>query len=235
HTDGLAGGADRVDEGHRLRHPAARRAEGQRRSSRADPPGSTMRRPRIDGLEVGMYRIFCFVALAMVLVGCSAAPRTAAAPEPAAASQPVQTSEWDGIVAAAKREGKVVIMGPQGTDGRDVLVDAFQRKYPDIQVDYSGMSGEQVQPKLMNEMAANQHLTDLLVKGTTVMDSVHQEDAVVPIPPFLVGPNTRDPTVWRNGDFNFSDAARQYSLMFSAYKKESFVYNPALVAPGEIT
>ena len=44
-----------------------------------------------------------------------------------AASAPSDV-EWEKTVAAAKREGKVVVIGPQGNETREALVNGFQRK-----------------------------------------------------------------------------------------------------------
>ena len=43
--------------------------------------------------------------------------------------------EWEKVLAAAKKEGKVAVIGPVGADRRDVLVEPFQKKYG-ITVDY---------------------------------------------------------------------------------------------------
>src|SRR4051794_34250059 len=47
---------------------------------------------------------------------------------------------WDSTVAAAKREGRLSIMGPQGNETRDALTLGFQQQYPDIQIDYQGIA-----------------------------------------------------------------------------------------------
>src|SRR4030095_4410906 len=91
--------------------------------------------------------IFCFAPLAV------------------AASAP-KISEWEKTVAAAKGEGRVVIMGPAGADVRDAFTEGFQKKYPGIRVDYNGMAGAQVAPKLLNELSAGVYRTVFVVFGT---------------------------------------------------------------------
>ena len=59
----------------------------------------------------------------------------------AVAASASKTSEWEKTVAAAKGEGRVLIMGPAGVDVRDAFTEGFQKKYPGIQVDYNGMAG----------------------------------------------------------------------------------------------
>jgi len=108
-----------------------------------------------------------------------------------AASAP-KTSEWERTVTAAKGEGRVVIMGPAGADVRDAFTEGFQKKYPGIQADYNGMAGAQVAPKLLNELSAGVYRTDLIIAGTiTAIESLIPANAIVPIQPYLAGPETQ--------------------------------------------
>jgi iron(III) transport system substrate-binding protein len=59
--------------------------------------------------------------------------------------------------------------------------------------------------------------------------------ALVPVAPYLVGPNSRERSVWRDDKLHFADDAADLVLVFSAYVKDGFVYNPELVAPAEFT
>ncbi len=172
--------------------------------------------------------------LLLILTACTptAAP-TGSAPGQGG-SQTGQSSEWDAIVAAAKREGRVSVIAPQGTDARDLLTDGFSRAYPDIEIEVEPMAGNQIAPKLLNEIGAGQQRTDVVLTGTTtVLEALRPADAVAPVRDFLVGPNTRDLSVWRGGKLSWGDDAEMYNLVFSAYVKEGFVYNPTMVNPAE--
>ena len=46
----------------------------------------------------------------------------------------VAQSQWNEIVDAAKREGSVVVVGPQGNETREALTLACQKKYPEVVV-----------------------------------------------------------------------------------------------------
>ena len=83
----------------------------------------------------------------------------------AAMAQSAQS--WEQILVAAKKEGMVSVIGPQGSETRDALTLVFQKKYPDIRVDLQSMAGSQIGPKLFNELAAGRNTTDLLITGTT--------------------------------------------------------------------
>src|SRR5215468_8847192 len=76
---------------------------------------------------------------------------------------------WDAVVAAARQEGRLNIMGPQGNETRDALTLGFQQQYPDVQVDYQSLAGSPLAAKLLTEQGAGQALTDLVVVGTTTI------------------------------------------------------------------
>jgi iron(III) transport system substrate-binding protein len=145
------------------------------------------------------------------------------------------TAPWNKTIAAAKQEGKIVIMGPAGTDVRDAFTQGFQKKYPEIQVDFNGMAGAQVAPKLLNELSASVYRTDLVIAGTiTAIESLIPANAIVPVQPFLVGPESQDLTKWRGGKFDFSDNAEKFNLVFGNRLQVAFVYNRDLVPSGKI-
>src|SRR5205085_10742486 len=94
--------------------------------------------------------------LVATALACSSAPppRSAAAPAsqsaPSAAAPAASTDEWDRAVAEARREGKVVVAGPQGELYRESLR-AFNTDFPDIQLDYTPMNGRDFWPRLRQE------------------------------------------------------------------------------------
>jgi iron(III) transport system substrate-binding protein len=166
-----------------------------------------------------------------------AAPAGGSAAGQAAGSSAAQAApDWDATVAAARREGRISIMGPQGNETRDALTLGFQQQYPDIQVEYQGLSGSQLTAKLLAELGAGQYLTDISIAGTAgVVDSLIPANALAPVPPYLVGPNDRDPSGWRGGKFEYADSSGQYGLIFSVYVKPPFLYNANLVSPNDFT
>ena len=149
----------------------------------------------------------------------------------AASSSP----SWEQTIAAAKKEGRVSVIGPQGGETRDALTLAFQKKYPEIKVDFQGVAGSQVAPKLLKELAAGLNTTDVLVVGTTTaLEALLPAKALVPIKPWMPGPNTQDQSKWRGGKMTFSDTAQTYNLVFSQYVKAPFIYNTQMVSGADI-
>src|SRR2546427_510031 len=151
-----------------------------------------------------------------------------------AAAMAQSSQSWEQILAAAKKEGVVAIIGPQGSETRDALTLAFQKKYPDIRVELQGMAGNQIGPKLLNELTASRFTTDVVITGTTTaLETLMPAKAVAPIKPVLIGPNTRELSKWRGGKLTFSDDAQNYNLIFSSYVKAPFIYNTNLVSAND--
>src|SRR5687768_12365059 len=102
------------------------------------------------------------MGLAMILVGllaggcapaapsAGAPPSTGGAASAPAASDPgaAARAEWDRVVAAARQEGKLVVVGPIGAEARDGLTLGFQRKYPEIALEYVSSTGPQAAPRV---------------------------------------------------------------------------------------
>src|SRR5215471_11478379 len=141
---------------------------------------------------------------------------------------------WEQIVGAAKKEGTVTVIGPQGNETRDALTQGFQKKYPEINVELMSMAGNQIGPKLLNELTASRFTTDVIITGTTTaLETLVPAKAVAPIKLVLIGPNTRDLSKWRGGKLTFSDDAQTYNLIFSSYVKPPFIYNTNLVSAND--
>ncbi len=149
------------------------------------------------------------LALMVILAAC-AAP-TAAPPE-----RPSASSAWDRTVDDAKREGTVVILGPPGADVRDALVEPFQKRYPEIQVDYTAPATPELVPKLLQERAAGLYRIDLIISGAgPFILNLRPEGALDPIRPFLAGPDIGEGPRWLEGKLDFADDDEVYALVFS--------------------
>src|SRR5712692_1556736 len=194
----------------------------------------------------------CFwaVALAAVLVtaGCGPSPgpaTSASQPKPAlsakplasaAAAQPPASGDWDQIVAAAKREGQLVLLTQGGGDIGSALSDEFKKRYPEISMDVTvtSASGGELAPKLLTERQAGMYRVDVVVLGTTTMlTGLVPAGAADPIQPFLAGPDVRDRSKWLGGAFDFADEAGKYDVIFLGGVKTPFIYNPSAASASE--
>jgi iron(III) transport system substrate-binding protein len=170
---------------------------------------------------------------AVTSAGCTSAPTASA---PASDASAGADGAWDEIVAAAKREGQVVVIGPAGVDVQESLVAPFERRFPDIHIEYTSPAPPQIPPKLLTERAAEKYTTDLIIVGTTtIVGSLLPANALDPIQPFLVGPDAREASAWRGGKYDFADEEERYNLVALGRVQVPFVYNPTMVSAGEFT
>lgn len=170
------------------------------------------------------YRYFRRLATAFLLL----LPMVSGAAYAGAAWQ----EEWDRVVQAAKSEGKLALIGPPGTDRRDGLVEAFQKKYG-ISVEYHADAGAGIVPKLSSERKAGQYLWDVVVTGTTTsLQNLVPGKMLDPLEPALILPEVKDPKYWRGGALEFVDPGRQ-SLVMTPFHIGSVFVNSTLVNPKE--
>ncbi|HLY66323.1 MAG TPA: extracellular solute-binding protein [Chloroflexota bacterium] len=134
---------------------------------------------------------------------------------------------WDQVVAAASKEGQIVVAGPPGNLYRQALL-AFQQAYPRVQVQYTGFSGRDLGPRVLSEEKAGQFLWDVQVGGAnTILSELIPGKATSPLPRDL--PETRagaNDDKWRGGfDDGFADNGRTYAYAFSAYLNYAIYVN----------
>ncbi len=145
-----------------------------------------------------------------------------------------QAEDWQGIIAAAKREGTIGVVGSGGEGNRKALTTAFERRYPDIKVEFLAGRSSQVVQKVIIEQSAGKYLHDIAVLGTNSnLQHLRPAKASVPIRPYLVGPDIEEKTKWRGGELMFLDTAKTHAIAFVTIVGGMFPYNPDLVSPSE--
>jgi iron(III) transport system substrate-binding protein len=149
------------------------------------------------------------------------------------AEKSVWQQQWDTVLAAAKREGKVNVTGPTGSEIRQALVEPFQKKYG-ITVEYLATEGRELAPKIMTEQAAGKYLWDVYVGGAlTAFDSLIPKDALEPLEPALILPDIKDPKNWRGESPPFLGPARQL-LVMALQHRGTVAVNTNLVKANEL-
>lgn len=184
----------------------------------------------------------------------TAAPPAAASPaqktgSPVAQSSPVQAAspvakaspaagiradweaEWNRVLAAAKQEGTVAVLGPAGAEVREALATPFQEKYG-ITVEFSGGSNRDIVPRLRAERDAGKFLWDVRVGGA-IYEGFIPLQALDPVPPALILPEVLEPRNWRSGGVEYLDPEKRVVVM-TPFQRGTVFINPNLVKPGEI-
>ncbi len=165
-----------------------------------------------------MMRAFCL--LVMVVLGTASG----------VAATPSWQEEWERVLAAAKREGQVSVMGPVGTDTRDALTIPFQKALG-IRVDYFGSTGGQQATRLAMERRADKYLWDIFIGGTTTgLTSLIPMGAFDPMEPALILSDVKDPKTWRGGGIEFVDPGRQMVVMTPTHRV-TVVVNTSQLSP----
>ncbi len=163
----------------------------------------------------------------LILSACGGA----AAPAPSASV----SGDWDALVAAAKKEGKVVVKGPPTAAVRSDVVAAFKQRFG-IDMEYTGGQSGDAATQLAAERKAGQYTTDAILAGAdTMYGQFYGQKMLDPIPPALVLPDARDGSKWPDGKLWFMDPDGQYVLRLNNSVTNSLQINTDAIKPGTIT
>jgi iron(III) transport system substrate-binding protein len=170
------------------------------------------------------------VAIWSIVVMVACAPPSAAPPPAPGGAQTV--SEWDRVLEAAKREGKVVVAGPAGADRKDALTEDFESRYG-ITVEYAGLPIRELLPRVHTERGSNQYLWDIYIGGTGIDLAEAVPSIFDPLEPALIRPEVKDLKQWRGEALEFFDEGRRLMVM-TPFQRGIIFVNPTMVGPEEI-
>jgi ABC-type Fe3+ transport system substrate-binding protein len=138
--------------------------------------------------------------------------------------------EWQKILAAARKEGRIAIAGPPQ------LAAAFTQGFPrdtGIQVEYLGAEARQTASRVAREVRAGKSTIDAMLTGTVELPLVKEgffEDQKAR----LMLPGVTDPKNWTGGELKWVDNTRRFMLQTHSYISSMPFYNSNLVKPGEL-
>ena len=143
-----------------------------------------------------------------------------------------KSGEWDKIVEAAKKEGKVVASIPPTPELRKLMEIAFSRRYG-IATEFVPARGGAVVQRIVSEAKAGVQYFDLHIGGTeSVITAILPENILDPIDPYLILPEVRDPKYWWGGHI-YIDNAKKYIYNFVAYQTVSLWSDSNQYKPSE--
>ena len=143
-------------------------------------------------------------------------------------------AEWGKTVAAAKKEGRVVIYHGSGTYE---IFQSFQKKYPEIKfVSVTGPSGPSgISSRILMEQRSGKFLGDLYILGATTGYMVlYKGNAFAPVTPTFILPEIKDQSKWFGGRHKYIDERGQYIFSFMGDLAAYYGYNSDLVDPSEL-
>jgi iron(III) transport system substrate-binding protein len=152
----------------------------------------------------------------------------------AAAAQGNSPRSWDEVLAAARKEGKVVVLGPPTTEMRRDLPAVFKARYG-ITMDYLGGRTAEVAARMRAERQAGVNSIDNVLTGMDSMASIfYREKMLEPLRPALMLREVLDGSKWKKGKLWFSDPDDRYSLRLANSVSNLFHINTKEVKPGEL-
>jgi iron(III) transport system substrate-binding protein len=141
-------------------------------------------------------------------------------------------ADWDKIVEAGKKEGKVVASIPPSSELRKGMEIAFTRRYG-IGVEFVPARGGAIVQRMVSEAKSGVHYFDLHIGGTeSVVSAMLPENVLEPLEPFFILPEVKDQKQWWGGHI-WIDNAKRYIYNFVAYQTVSLWSNPNEYKPAE--
>ena len=154
-------------------------------------------------------------------------------PALAQSSRTAGNAEWDRVVEAAKKEGRVVASIPPSPELRKGLEEAFTKRFG-IVVESVPARGGAIIRRIVEESKAGIHYFDLHIGGTeSIVKGLLPENVLEPVEPWLILPEVRDAKQWWGGHI-WVDNAKRFIYASSAYQTASLWYNSNLLKAEEI-
>jgi ABC-type Fe3+ transport system substrate-binding protein len=142
-------------------------------------------------------------------------------------------TDWEKIVEAAKKEGKVVVSIPSSADLRKGLEKGFQQRFG-IEVESVTARGSASVRRIAEEAKAGVSYFDVHLGGSeSIVSGLLPEGILAPLADSFVLSGVRDPKNWWGGHI-WSDKADKYIYTSLAYTTENIWYNRTLMKPEEI-
>jgi iron(III) transport system substrate-binding protein len=176
----------------------------------------------VKGIRMKMYSLLS-LAVAVLLQGAIVSAQS---------SQPARSADWDTIVEAGKKEGKVVASIPPSAELRKLMELAFPKRYG-IAVEFVPARGGNIIRRMVDETKAGVQYFDIHIGGTeSIITGLLPENVLEPVEPFFVLPEVRDPKQWWGGHL-WADNAKRFLYPFAAYQTVSFWSNSNEYKPSE--
>jgi iron(III) transport system substrate-binding protein len=141
---------------------------------------------------------------------------------------------WEETLAAARKEGKVVVAGPPDTRVRQSLPAAFKARFG-VTLEYLGARSTDSATRLRAERVAGIYTVDAALAGIQTMATVlYREKMLDPLQPLLILPEVADGSHWKSGRLWFSDPEQQYVLRIFNTVNRAFTINTREVRPEDL-
>jgi|tagenome__1003787_1003787.scaffolds.fasta_scaffold20789636_2 iron(III) transport system substrate-binding protein len=150
------------------------------------------------------------------------------------AQAPDWQKQWDATLAAAKKEGKVVVVGSPDPVMRNDLIPKFIKQYG-IQVEYLTGSSSQLAGRIQTERQSGIYSIDVYLSGAgTTVTTLYPNKMLDPLKPLLIHPDVVDGKKWKGGAPTFMDPEEQYIMQLFSTVNDTLFINTDFVKPEEL-
>lgn len=142
--------------------------------------------------------------------------------------------EWDETVAAAKKEGKVVVLAQPSPAMRNVILPRFTERFG-IQVEHIAGRSSEIIGRLRAERNSGVYSMDVFMSNAgTSFGILYGEKFIDPLKPALIHPDVANPKNWKGGKLPFADPEKQYVLLMFKSVDSFMVVNQGIVKPDDM-
>jgi iron(III) transport system substrate-binding protein len=151
----------------------------------------------------------------------------------AAEAKPPPAGDWEKTVAAAKKEGKVVVSVPVSADLRKGMESAFKQRFG-IEAELNVSRAASITSKIQQESKSGVTSFDVhMGGGESMVSGLLSEGILAPLEPAMILKEIKDPGNWWGGHI-WLDNAKRYIYASQAYQVELIWCNTDLVKPDEV-
>lgn len=118
--------------------------------------------------------------------------------------------DWQAIVDAAKKEGKVVVAGSPDPIMRNGIIPKFTARFG-IAVEFIAGRSSQIVSRVATERGSGIYSIDIYLAGPdTTANELYGNKLIDPLKPLLIMPEVADGSKWKTGKVWFSDPQEQF-------------------------
>lgn len=142
-------------------------------------------------------------------------------------------AEWDKTVAAAKKEGNLVVNFLPNTTFRRIFLREWRKAFPEIKVSITSIYPPQFIPRVKKEAQAGKHLWDIVHTGPQGGFLLAKAGLMKPLREDFILPDLKDPKTFGGWDNAFLDRDKKIVLGTQWFLKMPF-YNAKLLSPERV-
>jgi iron(III) transport system substrate-binding protein len=132
---------------------------------------------------------------------------------------------WDETLAAARKEGKVTVVGSPDPVMRAEVIPAFERRFPGIKVDYLAGRSAEISERVKLERQSGIYSVDAWLSGPDTQYQILLPGKLIdPVGPNLILPEVTEGKYWKPGKLWYMDKEKAYVLrLFSSVDSIVFI------------